>query len=82
MSFVSAPQILLLSNNAVRTFPSEVLIGCTELFTLSLHGNQITIDQLRQVRGGGRGVVLHWERDRPLVARAHVLRRLKAASAS
>ncbi|CAI7747871.1 unnamed protein product [Closterium sp. NIES-54] len=44
-------KILLLSNNAIKNFPSEVLTGCTELFTLSLHGNQITIDQLREIEG-------------------------------
>ncbi|CAI5498874.1 unnamed protein product, partial [Closterium sp. Naga37s-1] len=44
-------KILLLSNNAIKNFPSEVLTGCTELFTLSLHGNQITMDQLREIEG-------------------------------
>lgn len=44
-------KILLLSNNAIRRFPSEVLKGCSELYTLSLHGNPITIDQLREVEG-------------------------------
>lgn len=48
---LSSLKILLLSNNAIKNFPPEVLTGCSELFTLSLHGNQITIDQLRQVEG-------------------------------
>lgn len=44
-------KVFLVNNNALKSFPSEVLRGCTELNTLALHGNQITADQLRQIDG-------------------------------
>eukprot|EP00245_Coleochaete_scutata_P003525 TRINITY_DN15171_c0_g2_i1.p2 TRINITY_DN15171_c0_g2~~TRINITY_DN15171_c0_g2_i1.p2 ORF type:complete len:118 (+),score=21.40 TRINITY_DN15171_c0_g2_i1:48-356(+) len=46
-----ALKILLLDNNAVETIPSQLFWGCISLFTLSLHGNPITVDKLRQIEG-------------------------------
>lgn len=42
---------LNLDRNALKTFPNEVLKGCLELATLSLHGNELTIEYLRQLEG-------------------------------
>lgn len=42
-------QIFLLDNNALNDFPAEVLQGCLELTTLSIHWNQLTMDDLRKV---------------------------------
>jgi hypothetical protein len=44
-------QIFLLDNNALNDFPAEVLQGCLELTTLSIHWNQLTMDDLRKVDG-------------------------------
>ncbi len=40
-------QIFLLDNNALNDFPAEVLQGCLELTTLSIHWNQLTMDDLQ-----------------------------------
>lgn len=44
-------KILQLANNGLKSFPPEILKGCSQLFTLHLHGNEITIDGLREVEG-------------------------------
>ncbi|CAK9254916.1 unnamed protein product [Sphagnum jensenii] len=44
-------KIFLLDNNALNDFPAEVLQGCLELTTLSIHWNQLTMDDLRKVDG-------------------------------
>lgn len=44
-------KVLQLANNGLKSFPPEVLKGCSQLFTLHLHGNEITIDGLREVEG-------------------------------
>ncbi|KAH7433948.1 hypothetical protein KP509_07G094000 [Ceratopteris richardii] len=44
-------KVLNLDHNALRSFPNEVLKGCVELTTLSLHGNELTIQYLRQLEG-------------------------------
>ena len=42
-------QALNLGYNAIQSFPSEILKGCVELSTLSLHKNNLTIEDLREV---------------------------------
>lgn len=42
---------LNLDNNALKTFPNKILKGCLELATLSLHGNELTIEYLRELEG-------------------------------
>ncbi|KAG6543158.1 hypothetical protein Mapa_015407 [Marchantia paleacea] len=44
-------KVLLLDNNALTSFPGEILSGCLGLITLSLHGNQVTIEKLREIEG-------------------------------
>ncbi|GBG91496.1 hypothetical protein CBR_g52452, partial [Chara braunii] len=44
-------KVLLLDNNSLTSVPSEVLQGCAELCTLLLHGNPLTVEELRQVEG-------------------------------
>lgn len=44
-------KVLQLANNGLKSFPPEVLKGCSQLFTLHLHGNEITTDGLREVEG-------------------------------
>ncbi|KAI5076089.1 hypothetical protein GOP47_0008154 [Adiantum capillus-veneris] len=44
-------KVLNLDHNALKTFPNEVLKGCLELATLSLHGNELTVEYLRQLEG-------------------------------
>eukprot|EP00897_Mesotaenium_endlicherianum_P002348 jgi/Mesen1/2140/ME000152S01226 len=44
-------KILLLDNNALPSFPSDVLKGCSQLTTLSLHGNEVVVEQLRELPG-------------------------------
>eukprot|EP00899_Mesostigma_viride_P008099 jgi/Mesvir1/17290/Mv07692-RA.1 len=44
---------ILADNNALEAVPGSILRGCTSLHTLSVHGNQITIEQLREVDGWG-----------------------------
>ncbi|CAG9465623.1 unnamed protein product [Pedinophyceae sp. YPF-701] len=44
-------QILDLHNNLVETVPAAVFRGCVALHTLSLHGNPITVDKLRELDG-------------------------------
>lgn len=44
-------KVLQLANNGLKSVPPEVLKGCSQLFTLHLHGNEITIDGLREVEG-------------------------------
>lgn len=44
-------KVLVLDNNALSTFPGEVLRRCAELATLGLHGNELTVEDLRQVDG-------------------------------
>jgi len=44
-------KILQLANNGLKSFPPEILKGCSQLFTLHLHGNEITIEGLREVEG-------------------------------
>lgn len=42
---------LYLGNNALKSFPNSILKGCVELSTLSLHGNELTIEYLREMDG-------------------------------
>ncbi|CAM6089671.1 unnamed protein product [Calypogeia fissa] len=51
LSSLVSLKVLVLDNNALEKIPGEILSGCLELNTLSLHGNQITIDKLRETEG-------------------------------
>ncbi|XP_057847551.1 plant intracellular Ras-group-related LRR protein 8 isoform X2 [Cryptomeria japonica] len=44
-------EVLQLGNNGLRSFPTNVLKGCSQLSTLDLHGNEVTIEDLREVEG-------------------------------
>ncbi|XP_057847550.1 plant intracellular Ras-group-related LRR protein 8 isoform X1 [Cryptomeria japonica] len=44
-------KVLQLGNNGLRSFPTNVLKGCSQLSTLDLHGNEVTIEDLREVEG-------------------------------
>ncbi|KAL3701336.1 hypothetical protein R1sor_019358 [Riccia sorocarpa] len=44
-------KVLNLDNNALTNFPGEILSGCLELITLSVHGNEITVEKLRETEG-------------------------------
>lgn len=42
---------MVLENNKIKSVPSEVLLQCVALQTLALHGNPLTIEQLRETKG-------------------------------
>ena len=42
-------QRLLLDSNQLKNFPAEILQKCAQLQTLSLHSNELTMDDLREV---------------------------------
>ncbi|KAL4424792.1 hypothetical protein ABPG77_000832 [Micractinium sp. CCAP 211/92] len=44
-------RLLLLDNNRLKAVPPAILTGCSSLATLSLHGNPLTIEQLRETPG-------------------------------
>ncbi|KAL4437121.1 hypothetical protein ABPG75_004260 [Micractinium tetrahymenae] len=44
-------KLLLLDNNRLKAVPPAVLAGCSSLATLSLHGNPLTAEQLRETPG-------------------------------
>lgn len=44
-------KVLNLNYNALKTFPCEVLKGCQDLITLGLHGNELTVEYLRELEG-------------------------------
>ncbi|KAL2650342.1 hypothetical protein R1flu_018470 [Riccia fluitans] len=44
-------KVLNFDNNALTSFPGEILLGCLELITLSVHGNEITVEKLRETEG-------------------------------
>ncbi|KAH9309270.1 hypothetical protein KI387_037181, partial [Taxus chinensis] len=44
-------KVLQLANNGLRSFPAKILKGCSQLSTLDLHGNEVTIEDLREVEG-------------------------------
>lgn len=51
LGHITKLKALNLNYNALKTFPSEVLTGCAELTTLGLHGNELTIEYLRELEG-------------------------------
>lgn len=48
-SQISFLKRLLLDSNQLKDFPSEILQKCSQLQTLSLHSNEITMDDLREM---------------------------------
>eukprot|EP00884_Botryococcus_braunii_P023093 jgi/Botrbrau1/9468/Bobra.0252s0089.1 len=42
---------LLVDENRLKGLPSDLLRGCSSLCTLSLHGNPMTVDELRETDG-------------------------------
>ncbi|PRW58592.1 LRR repeats and ubiquitin-like domain-containing protein [Chlorella sorokiniana] len=44
-------KLLLLDNNRLKAVPPAILTGCPALATLSLHGNPLTAEQLRETEG-------------------------------
>jgi hypothetical protein len=44
-------KLLLVDNNRLRGLPPALLTGCAALATLSLHGNPLTAEQLRETPG-------------------------------
>jgi len=42
-------QRLFLDSNQLKDFPPEILQKCAQLQTLSLHSNELTMDDLREV---------------------------------
>jgi Leucine-rich repeat (LRR) protein len=42
---------LFLDGNQLKNFPSEILKKCTQLQTLSIHANELTMDDLRELDG-------------------------------
>lgn len=48
---LGALKVLNLANNRVSACPSAVLKGCTELHTLDVRDNPVTMQQLRETAG-------------------------------
>lgn len=44
-------KVLRLSNNGLKSLPTTLFKGCIRLSTLDLHGTEITMDMLREVKG-------------------------------
>lgn len=44
-------RLMVVENNKIQSVPSEVLLHCVALQTLALHGNPLTIEQLRETKG-------------------------------
>ena len=51
LSRLTSLKLLLLDNNRLRGVPPALLTGCAALATLSLHGNPLTAEQLRETPG-------------------------------